>query len=74
MSGPVSSALVRLRTTRSGPAHLDKPGWVRHALRNLDGALHHLEIALALELFYVADDPAEILQIIKTAHAGMPHE
>jgi hypothetical protein len=26
---------------------VDKPGLVRHALRNLDGALHHLEIALA---------------------------
>src|SRR5580693_1488846 len=27
-----------------------------------------------LELFHVADDPAEILKIIKTAHAGMSHK
>jgi hypothetical protein len=27
-----------------------------------------------LELFQVADDPAEILKIIKTAHAGMSHK
>jgi hypothetical protein len=27
-----------------------------------------------LELFHVADDLAEILKIIKTAHAGMSHK
>ena len=27
-----------------------------------------------LELFHVADEPAEILKIIKTAHAGMSHK
>ena len=27
-----------------------------------------------LELFQVADDPAEVLRIIKTAHAGMSRE
>ena len=27
-----------------------------------------------LELFHVADEPAEILKIIKTAHAGMSHQ
>ena len=31
-------------------------------------------VAPAFELFHVADEPAEILKIIKTAHAGMSHK